>query len=674
MITVTERDMALKKRLFPYTSPAGIPISFQLGDREIRGIPAEFRPRVTRLTPDTTMVLTIIEGTNADGLTVRAECIEYRDYPVTEWVAYLTNNGDENTAVISDFRISGTFPGSQPVLHHGRGDDGSNESFTMTDDEIREQMTIRPSDGGRSCEGASPYMRLRFGASGTVTEVPDPYSVAIAVGWTGIWRAEYTPIGHGVRLSVRQEYFNTYIKPGETMRSPRLTLLGVDGDDKIREINIWRKWFFAHILPRDEKGQPIKPLLCEHVFAEGGEEFTGATEEQQVGGLEKYAKRGHCPDVWWIDAGWYPNNGSWWWGTGTWRADEKRFPGGLAPIGRKCEELGAKFLLWFEPERANVCSEIFSEHYDWLLSPTGKKDPEKESQCNDMLLDLGNPEAWNWITDRVDRDIKEYHIHIYRQDFNFSPAPCWRSAETGDRLGAVENQHIQGYMKYWDALRERNPGLILESCASGGRRNDLETMRRAITLHYTDVGYGNHPIKQLQHRYMFEWIPYFRAHNMSWDNENGTYDPMCDHPVPDRFAFHCAMTPSITDMTNRNVSDEDMAVSIEMTAIWREAAELMLSGDYYPLTECKSSPEDWYAMQFEDGVTGKGFIQFVRNTLAKDEEFTAYPYVNDENAVYEFSDRESGKTLTFTGKELKNGFTAKLPKRSGIVWFYQIKK
>ena len=70
---------------------------------------------------------------------------------------------------------------------------------------------------------------------------------------------------------------------------------------------------------------------------------------------------------------------------------------------------------------------------------------------------------------------------------------------------------VLGYLKLWDTLRERHPGLWVDSCASGGRRNDLESMRRGVPLHYTDVGYGNHPIKQMQHRLHFEWIPYFRA-------------------------------------------------------------------------------------------------------------------------------------------------------------------
>ncbi len=67
--------------------------------------------------------------------------------------------------------------------------------------------------------------------------------------------------------------------------------------------------------------------------------------------------------------------------------------------------------------------------------------------------------------------------------------------------------------------------MWIDSCASGGRRNDLETLRTpAVPLHYTDHSYGNHPLKLGHARYMHQWIPYFKGHNAAdWDDENGHY-------------------------------------------------------------------------------------------------------------------------------------------------------
>ena len=76
---------------------------------------------------------------------------------------------------------------------------------------------------------------------------------------------------------------------------------------------------------------------------------------------------------------------------------------------------------------------------------------------------------------------------------------------------------MQGYLAYWDALRQRHPKLMIDSCASGGRRNDLETMRRAVPLHPTDYNYGHLAAKQAFHQSLFQWIPYFGSNTVPVD-------------------------------------------------------------------------------------------------------------------------------------------------------------
>jgi alpha-galactosidase len=236
----------------------------------------------------------------------------------------------------------------------------------------------------------------------------------------------------------------------------------------------------------------------------------------------------------------------------------------------------------------------------------------------------------------------------------------------------LENRHAQGYLAYWDSLILRNPGLWIDSCASGGRRNDLETMRRAVTLHYTDVGYGHHPIKQKQHREMFEWIPYFRAHNMNWDNpQNGSYEG--GGCPTDTFAFHCALTPALTSMYTFDDTEEHFEIGRRMDAIWREAAELELSGDYYPITACRCDPHDWYAMQFDNPDQQRGFVQVIRNTQVEADTFTVHLPCIHQGAAYTLVDRETGNVRVLTADQLTRGFTVTLPPRSGVVLFYDYK-
>lgn len=488
----------------------------------------------------------------------------------------------------------------------------------------------------------------------------------IAIGWPAKWRADICKSENGVLFSCGQDRCHTLLHSGETYRTPRINIMAYTYEgDAFRGINIWRHWYFAHIIPK-QNGAPVPPMLCLHNFeADGKPEFTGATEENQIYALKEYIRRDMKPDVWWIDAGWYPCDYNWP-RTGTWYPDEKRFPSGLAPIGKACNENGVQLLLWFEPERVREGEEMANEHPDWLLAKTDENGNAKR----DRLLNLGDPEALKWITDRVDSIIKDSHVSVYRQDFNFDPLPVWVENESEHRMGMLENLHVQGYLKYWDSLLERNKGLLIDSCASGGRRNDLETMRRAITLHYTDVGYGHHPIKQKQHREMFEWIPYFRAHNMNWDNaENGSYENG-GRPT-DEFAFHCALAPALTSMYTYDDSEEHFEIGRKMDAIWRAAAEIELSGDYFPITECRCDPHDWYAMQFDDSGNSLGFVQAIRNTLAENDSFTVKLPCIHSGKVYTFTDRESGESFKMNADELANGINISLPKRTGVIYFYK---
>lgn len=73
------------------------------------------------------------------------------------------------------------------------------------------------------------------------------------------------------------------------------------------------------------------------------------------------------------------------------------------------------------------------------------------------------------------------------------PLTAWRTNDTANRQGITEDFCVQNHLAYWDALRAMNPGLRIDSCASGGRRNDLETMRRAVPLTRSDFEFAHMP-------------------------------------------------------------------------------------------------------------------------------------------------------------------------------------
>lgn len=651
---VNKKDMVLIKRIFQFVSPDKLPISFNIGGKTVRGIPDEFSPVTEYKHIDSNLISYNITGRNKDGLEIKVEYIEYKDFPATEYLAFFTNYGNKDTDIISDIKIiDSVINGNNPVLIHGNGDTLSEEGYEWFQDKVDNKIEKFPADG-TSCRGAFPYMRLLFADCG----------INIAIGWPAQWKAEFEPVEDGVRFRTGQKRCNMVIHPGETIRTPRVNFVAFDGD-VTRGANIWRRWYIQHILPK-ENGRPLPPKLCLHVFEAGGHpEFTGADEKNQLEGIDSYINKGLKPDIWWIDAGWYPCNYNWH-EIGTWCLDSNRFPHGLALIGKKCEENDIRFLLWFEPERVYEGSELACSHPEWLLHNTL---PDGSTDKN-SLLNIGINECCDYIINTVDKIIKEGNVSIYRQDFNYDPAPCWSAAEMPDRIGAVENLHVQGYLRFWDALIMRNPDLLIDSCSSGGRRNDLETMRRAVPLHYTDIGYGNHPIKQKQHRQMFEWIPYFRAHNMNWANpETGKYG--YDWFLPDEFSYMTAMTPAVTDMIKPDASEKEFKLARKMNDIWKKVAPLMISGDYYPLTECRKSAEDFYVMQFNEESTGKGFFQILSNINNNLNLFTLKLKALDETAVYILKNAETDEMIKYTGKQLAQGVDFVLEPKSAVVYVYE---
>ena len=120
-----------------------------------------------------------------------------------------------------------------------------------------------------------------------------------------------------------------------------------------------------------------------------------------------------------------------------------------------------------------------------------------------------------------------------------------------------------------------------------------------------------------------------------------------------------------------NGPDKEFETGIRMRKIWEQAADIILAGDYYPLTECRKDYHDWYAVQFDDADNGRGYIQYIRNTLADDEEFTAKMFVN-EGKTYTFTNSTTGETFVKTSEELADGLTIALPKRTGVVFFYEM--
>ena len=52
--------------------------------------------------------------------------------------------------------------------------------------------------------------------------------------------------------------------------------------------------------------------------------------------------------------------------------------------------------------------------------------------------------------------------------------------------GTTENRYVHALYAYWDEVRRSYPHLVIDNCASGGNRIDLESLSRSVFLWRND--------------------------------------------------------------------------------------------------------------------------------------------------------------------------------------------
>ena len=561
----------------------------------------------------------------ATGLQVRCAGIEYDDFPTVEWAVHFKNTGAQDTPILSDIQgidlaLARRSPG-EFVLNHNAGDNCSPASYEP------ERLTLEPKSehrfapaGGRPTSVGYPYFNMEWPDGGLI----------IVIGWPGQWAAQFTrDATNGLRVRGGQELTRFKLHPGEEARSPLIALQFWQGD-RVDAQNVWRRWMLAHNLPRTRDGKLPPPLFasCSGGFFPGLR--TSEAGERQF--ITAFTHAGVKLDYWWIDAGWYACTD--WPQTGTWTPDPVRYPHGLRAVSDFAHAHGMGLIVWFEPERVTPGTFLYTNNPAWLLGQDGQQ----------KLLYLGNPQARQWLTDYVDGMLRREGIDLYRQDFNIDPLPYWRANDAPDRQGLTEMRDIEGYLAYWDELRRRHPGLLIDSCASGGRRNDLETLRRAVPLLRSDYqAFDGNPAfapGNQGHTYgLSAWVPYYGQ---------GVYFSDRDFV----YSARSYLSPAFGIAVDVRKPGADWPLIRQVAEQWRQVADCML-GDFYPLTPYQLNEELWLAWQFDLPERQKGMVQVFRRTQSIYESARFKLHNLNPEARYLVTDLDQpAAAKEFTGREL----------------------
>ena len=592
-----------------------------------------------------------------DGLRVRCEVKGYVSFGSIDWVLHVENNGRTDSKPLRALQAidlglrygkSGQF-----VMNYIEGSQ-------ITKDDFQPRQLILPAgkpmvmspEGGRSSQGKyTPFFCITS---------PQGGGVMLSIGWTGNWQASVcAQSGNEVSLKAGQKRFDLYLHPSEQIRTPRVNIMFWEGADYLAGTNQFRRLVLAH------NSRRIDGKVAQYPFSTGFnyhepqpmQEYSCLTQQYAIAMVNRNYRFDIRPDVFWLDAGWHQDAGDYQHGrnwantTGNWTVDSARFGGTLRPIANAIHRHGAKFMVWFEPERVVVGTQWAVEHNKWML--------HKPQGGDWLLFNLADPKACEWLCQYYGKMIEDNGIDYYRQDCNIEPEPYWEAADEPNRAGITEIRYIEGLYRFWDYLLQRFPHLLIDNCASGGRRIDWETTGRSAPLWQSDY-YHYYATEGLQtQNYGLNLFLPFHGTGVA---TNDAYAARSSYSSAMICQWKLTTKQTNLEVVHRSIN-EYLSVKPYYTA------------DYYPLTgvDSTTAANRWLAYQLNRTSDGTGVILAFRRPESTDSTVTVHLRGLDNNLQYELKNADTGSKTVLSGRALANGLQLKLSQpRSSLLLRYNV--
>jgi alpha-galactosidase len=320
--------------------------------------------------------------------------------------------------------------------------------------EISVGTFARESRDGRSGHDATIAM-LALSENCTFQE-GEAWSCALA--WSGNTRHMIEKLPTGKQSIGAEELLlpgEVVLEQNQTYNSPTVVFgysdKGVDGISNAHYQ--WLRSRDSH--PTNRKPRPVTLNVWEAIYFD--HDLNKLVELATVAnsiGVERFV----------LDDGWFHQRRNDYAGLGDWWVDTTVWPAGLGELIQNVKSLDMEFGLWFEPEMVNPDSDLYRNHPDWILQVADRIPPEQRHQ---LVLNLANPEVYQYLYNKICDLLNEYSIDYIKWDHNRV------LIEPGYHDKAVVHLQNQALYKLIDQIKQQFPGLEIESCASGGARIDL---------------------------------------------------------------------------------------------------------------------------------------------------------------------------------------------------------
>jgi len=652
-------------------NPSAFPLSFTYGCKNFRGFPQNDFSLVEQSETTQGEKRTARLSFRHENLRIDVELNLYENYDAIEYTVFFSPFFSEKTDVLRKvYALDYTLPQEYSSLFGMLGDHKNAYREYQTD--LRKTDVSFVSDMGRPTHIYAPYFQLSSPADG----------IRMALGWCGTWKASFSRKKKNVTVKMQGCLgLDTYLLPNEKIRTPQVVFLFFEGNDGT---NAWRKWMRECVFPKQD-GKPIPPFSTVFYAMDTGKPNSDGSisesYESYARSMDAFYREGLSADFRWFDAGWYcdPDGNTverdWSHTIGSWELDKVKWPEKtFLESVLYARKHNTKTLVWFEPERLTHTPSLIKNYglqKDWILYSQPKSIRFWLNKNIRELLDLGNPNARKWALNRILSFFDRNDIDMYREDFNTDPASFWRTTDKKlgrHRKGITENKYVQGHYLLWDEIlaycKEHRKCTFLDVCASGGGRNDIESLRRAVPILRSDRDRTTIDVRLSMTTSLCKWIPFNGAVAKESDGEldNGFFDVYVLRasylPV---FSLSAAwsLDPTLSYPLLRQAQEE-----------WNRIKEYFFY-DFYVLTPYNEATDNtrWTVYEYLDGKTQKGVLQAFRPPHCKQNNVLVSCQGIEPNRSYRLQDVD-GEERILSGKDLTS-FTirADTPRKALILYF-----
>lgn len=521
-----------------------------------------------------------LELTLRDALTGLEAVLQYAIFPAQDAIARsvrLTNGGEQPIDLLQVASVSVDFADAQLDMLHLDGH-WARERHIQREPVTYAAHSIQ-SRGGNSSHLHNPFMAL---LSPDATETAgDAYGFSLV--YSGNFVALADKDSHDMlraQIGINDFDFGWRLESGESFQTPEAVLVysaeGLGGMSRR-----YHRLYRDHLC-RGRFQHADRPVLVNNWEAT----YFNFNEEKLLAIADK-AKTLNI-DMLVLDDGWFGKRNSDNCSLGDWVCNTEKLPDGLRGLGRKLNEKGLKFGLWFEPEMVSPDSDLYRAHPDWCLHVHGRARSEGRQQ---LVLDLSRPEVCDYIIGAVGSVLESAPIAYVKWDMNRSFSEIGSAALAPVDQPALAHRYMLGLYRVMETLTSRFPEVLFEGCSSGGGRFDPGILYYMPQIWCSD---DTDAVERLYIQYGTSVV--YPAVSM------GAHVSACPNhqtgrTTPFKMRGDVAMSGQFGyELDLSALSEEDLALAKEQVAFYKKYRHTVQQGDMYRL--CDPFREPFAAWEF----------------------------------------------------------------------------